>query len=91
MEPLESLRHTWSEMDEEARRGSLIAVALYGFFLLIGYRSLARTKDERLHGPRWLWRALMPSSAINVQGDQVTVVPIGVLAFWLLGRRRRKR
>lgn len=90
MEPFESLRRTWSGMDEKARRMALIASVIYGFFLLIGYRSLARTKDESLRGPRWLWRALLPSTAIKADGDQLTVVPIGVLAFWLLGRRRKR-
>lgn len=90
MEPLESLRRTWSQMDEDARRRALMAAFIYGFVVLIGYRSLARTKDENLRGPRALWRVLLPSSAIKANGDQLTVFPIGVLAFWLVGRRRKR-
>lgn len=90
MRPVESLRRTWLEMDEEARQRVLVAAVIYGFFLLIGYRSLARTEDDYVRGPRWLWRALLPSNVIKVDSDQLIVVPTGVLAFWLVGRRRKR-
>ena len=68
----------------------VIAAAVYFFFVLLGYRQLGRTKDKQLQGPRWLWKALMPSSAVNVGESGVTIIPVGVALFWLFGRRRRR-
>ena len=90
MEPLDTLRAQFDRMDQDAKRTSLIALAVYAFLVVVGYRQLAKTTNRRLQGPRWLWKALMPSSYAHVSEAGVTVVPIGVIAFWLLGRRRKK-
>lgn len=89
MEPLDTIKTQFDLMDEEARRNSLIAAVVYVFFVLLGYRQLGRTKDKRLQGPRWLWKVLMPSSAVSISESGVTVVPVGVALFWLLGRKRK--
>ncbi len=87
--PIEQLRRAFDGMDDEGRRFSAVALAVHLFLLVAGYRRLARTPDHRLQGPRWMWRAVMASTVVSTRDGRLTIVPVGVAAFWLLGRRRR--
>ena len=89
MEPLDSVRRALEAMDPEAKRFSASALVVHTFLVVLGYRRLARTSDSQLQGPRWMWRALMPASSITIGDGRITTLPIGVAAFWLLGRKRK--
>lgn len=60
-----------------------LAITLGAFWLL------KKTPDDRLRGPRWLWRLLLPATVTQIKGSDVILAPIGPVLFLTVGRRWR--
>ena len=72
------------------RRQIAIAAAIQVAITLAAYAVLKRTSDERLRGPRWLWRVLIPASVTQLRGSDMVLAPFGPVLFFVLGRRRAR-
>ena len=90
MNGLDQLRQMWGGLDAEQRK-ALVGIGIaHAVLVTIGFRSLARTPAERIRGPRWLWKVLMPSSTLKINDDNVIFAPTGVVAYFLVGRKWKK-
>ena len=58
-----------------------LAITLGAFWLL------KKTPDDRIRGPRWLWRLLLPATVTHIKGPDVILAPIGPVLFLTVGRR----
>ncbi len=91
MNGLDQLKQMWEGLDAEQRK-ALIGVGIaHAVLVLIGFRNLAKTPDERVRGPRWLWKVLMPSSTLKIEDDKIIFAPTGVVAYFLIGKRWGKQ
>ena len=75
---------------EDSKRQMAIAVAIQLTLAALAYMALRRTPDERLRGPRWLWRVVIPATFTQIKGGDVVIAPAGPLLFFLVGRRRKR-
>ena len=76
--------------DRPGRRAIVTAIAVQLLFTVLPFVLLRRTPDERLRGPRWLWRVVIPASVVQIKGSEVILAPIGPVLFLLFGRRRSR-
>ncbi len=91
MNGIDQLKQQWEELGAEQRK-ALIGIGIaHALLVLVGFRSLAKTPDERLRGPRWVWKLVMPSSTIKIADDDIIFAPTGVVAFFLIGKRWGKQ
>lgn len=76
-EMLKILRDAWNGMskDQKAIVGILTALDTAGKALAL--RDLARAKDSKLRGPKWLWTPVI--GAVNT---------FGWTAYFLIGKKR---
>ena len=67
-----------------------IAVAVQLGITLAAFIVLRKTPDDRLRGPRWLWRLLLPATVTQIKESEVILAPIGPVLFLAVGRRRSR-
>ncbi len=65
----------------------VLAATVQLVITLGAYWVLKRTPDDRLRGPRWLWRLLVPATVTQIKGSDVVLAPIGPVLFLTVGRR----
>jgi hypothetical protein len=87
MNGLEQLKQMWEGLDAEKQKALIGVLVGHALLVLLGFRNLSRTPDERLRGPRWLWKLLMPSSTLKIDDDNIIFAPTGVVAYFLVGKR----
>ena len=90
MNGLEQLKELWGGLDAEKRKVLAGVLVVHALLVLLGFRNLSRTPDDRLRGPRWLWKLLMPSSTLKVDGDTIIFAPTGLAAYLLIGKKWKK-
>jgi hypothetical protein len=91
MNGLEQLKQMWEGLDAEKQKALIGVLVGHALLVLLGFRNLSRTPDERLRGPRWLWKLLMPSSTLKIDDDNIIFAPTGVIAYFLVGKRWGKQ
>lgn len=91
MNGFEQMRQMWDGLDAEKKKALLGVMAVHALLILIGFRSLSRTPDEGIRGPRWVWKLLMPSSTVKIDDDRIIYAPTGVVAYALIGKRWGRR
>ncbi|NND84293.1 MAG: hypothetical protein HKN46_04005 [Acidimicrobiia bacterium] len=90
MNGLDQMKEMWAGLDEDKQKALIGVMIGHALLVLLGFRNLSRTPDERIRGPRWLWKLLMPSSTIKVDDDNIVFAPTGVVAWFLIGKKWRK-
>lgn len=87
MNGLEQLKQMWEGLEAEKQKALIGVLIGHALLVLLGFRNLSRTPDERLRGPRWLWKLVMPSSTLKIDDDNIIFAPTGVVAYFLVGKR----
>jgi hypothetical protein len=87
MNGLEQLKQMWEGLEAEKQKALIGVLIGHALLVLLGFRNLSRTPDDRLRGPRWLWKLVMPSSTLKIDDDNIIFAPTGVVAYFLVGKR----
>ncbi len=74
-------------MSPEARSGAAVQAGVHLVLATVALASVSRRDPSMIRGPRPLWMLVIPASVSRVRKDSAWVLPVGPLAYFLLGRR----
>lgn len=84
-----SPRAAWDGLPPDARRRIIIQAVIYVLLVVMAFRSLSKQSADNLRGPKQLWKAVIPASVTNLAAGTASVIPIGPVLYFAVGRRRR--
>jgi hypothetical protein len=85
-----SPRAAWEGLSSDARRSVIIQAVVHVLLVVLAFRSLSKQSAADLRGPKRLWKGVIPASVINLKAGMASVVPIGPVLYFAVGKRRRQ-